>query len=141
MYVTLSWKKQINFKAQPLMFLDLARKKQINFKAQPLMFLDLASRIKSLHSTLEQYLQKTERNLPSLVSILNSFANGHFLKVVIDKVSFLPSGIIFSSGSWRNRKNYVPCKLIYNKLEKYLALSISKNIYFIYKKFRFFNGK
>ena len=69
------------------MHVTLSRKKQIDFKADRLMFLDLASRMKSLYSTSVQHLLKAERSFPSSVSILKSFANGHFLKVVIDTVS------------------------------------------------------
>ena len=73
------------------------RKKKIDFKAEP-------SHMQSLYSTLEHYLHKANRTFLSLVSILKSFVNGHFLKVVIDMVSFLPSDI-FSSGSLRKRNN------------------------------------
>ena len=107
------------------------KKKKIDFKAEP-------SRMQSLHSTSEQYLHKADRTFPSSVSILKTFANGHFLKVVMDTVSFLPSDI-FSSGSLSKRNSKVLRK--YYILEKYLSLSIYKNIYFIHIKFRFFNGK
>ena len=60
-------------------------KEKNDFKAEPLMFLDHASHMKSLYSTSEQYcLKQRERTFPSFVSILKSFTNGHFLKVVID---------------------------------------------------------
>ena len=62
--------------------------KQINFKAEPLMFLNLASCMKLLFFILEQYLHKADRTFLSSASILKSFANGHFLKVVIDIYSF-----------------------------------------------------
>ena len=58
--------------------------KQINFKAEPLVFLNLASCMKLLSFTLEQYLHKADRTFLSSASVLKSFANGHFLKVVID---------------------------------------------------------
>ena len=62
------------------------KKKKKDFKAEPLMFLDHASHMKSLYSTSEQYfLKQRERTFPSFVSILKSFTNGHFLKVVIDQ--------------------------------------------------------
>ena len=78
-------------------FLGKKKKKKIDFKAEP-------PHMQSLYSTLEHYLHKANGTFPSLVSILKSFSNGHFLKVVIDTVSFLPSGI-FSSGSLRKRNN------------------------------------
>ena len=59
------------------------------------MFLDLESRMKSMYSTSEQYVLKAERTFSSWISILKSFANSHFLKVVIGTVSFLPSDIFF----------------------------------------------
>ena len=37
------------------MYVTLSRKKQVDFKAESLMFLDLASRMKSLYSISEQY--------------------------------------------------------------------------------------
>ena len=80
------------------------KEKKIDFKAEPLMFLDLASHMKSLYFTSKQYLHKVERTVPSLVSILKLFANGHFLKAVIDRASVLPL-LIFSSGSQSKRKN------------------------------------
>ena len=55
---------------------------------------------------MERYLHKAERTLPSSVSILKSFANGHFLKVVIDTVSFLPSDIfLLGSGGKESIKS------------------------------------
>ena len=55
------------------------------------MFLNLASHMKLL--LLHKYyhklvLHKEEITFTSSVSILKSFANDHFLKVVIDTVSF-----------------------------------------------------
>ena len=85
-----------------------SHEKKIDFKAEPLMFLDLASRIKCLASRVVFHfgakIRKGERTLPSSVSILKSVTNGNFLKVVIDTVSSQPSNI-FSSGSRRKRKN------------------------------------
>ena len=67
------------------------------------MFLDLNSRVKSLHPTSDQYLHKAERSFPSSVSILTSFANGHFSKVVIDTVSFLPPDFFLLSLAGKER--------------------------------------
>ena len=115
---------------------NIFSKKTIDFKAEPLMFLDLASCMKSLYSISQQYLHKAERTFPSSVSILKSFANGHFLKVAINTVSLLSSDI-FSPKSWRERNNQVPCKY-YNKLEKYLSLSIYiKTLLYTHKNFVF----
>ena len=69
-------------------YVTLSRKKQTDFKPECLMFLDLASCMKLLYFTSEQYLHKAERAFPYSVSILKSFVNGHFLKVVINMVSF-----------------------------------------------------
>ena len=69
------------------MYVTLSQKKQIDFNAESLMFLDLASCMKSLYSILEQYCIK-QRDFPSAVSILKSLANGHIFKVVIDPASF-----------------------------------------------------
>ena len=104
------------------MYVTLSRKKQTDFKAEPLMFLELASRMKS-YSTSEQYLRKAERAFPSSVSILKSFANGHFLEVVIDTLSFLTIGHIFF---WvlQEKKELSPSQILYNKLEKYLPLRL-----------------
>ena len=52
----------------------------------------------------EAILHKAERTFLSLVSILMSLTDGHF--VVIDTVSFKPLDT-FSSGSQRKRKNEV----------------------------------
>ena len=65
--------------------------KKIDFKAEPLMFLDLASCIKCLASGIVFHfgakMRKAEKTLPSSVSILKSVTNRNFLKVVIDTVS------------------------------------------------------
>ena len=61
-----------------------SHEKKIDFKAEPLMFLDLASRV-VFHFGAK--ICKGERTLPSSVSILKSVTNGDFLKVVIDTVS------------------------------------------------------
>ena len=39
------------------------------------------------------------------------------------------------------KKQLSPSQILYNKLEKYLSLSIYKNIYFTHLKLRFFDGK
>ena len=101
--------KKLKFLHDGQMYLDECnffskKEKKIDFKAEPLMFLDLASHMKSLYFTSKQYLHKVERTAPSLVSILKLFAYGHFLKAVIDRVSVLPL-LIFSSGSQSKRKN------------------------------------
>ena len=78
-------------------------KKQISFKVE-------SSCMQLLYSTLEQYLHKADRTFLSSVSILKSFADGHFLKVIIDTVSFLQLDIfwvfecvwpICRVGTWR----------------------------------------
>ena len=104
-----SGEKKLKFLHDGQMYLDECnffskKEKKIDFKAEPLMFLDLASHMKSLYFTLKQYLHKVERTVPSLVSILKLFVNGHFLKAVIDRASVLPL-LIFSSGSQSKRKN------------------------------------
>ena len=77
------------------MYVIFSCKKQIDFKAEPLMFLDLASCMKSLYSTSEQYLHKAERTFPSSVSFLKSFANGHCFKSGDRYGFFLTIGYIF----------------------------------------------
>ena len=104
-----SGEKKLKFLHDGQMYLDECnffskKKKKNDFKAEPLMLLDLASHMKSLYFTSKQYLHKEERTVPSLVSILKLFANGHFLKAVIDRASVLPL-LIFFSGSQSKRKN------------------------------------
>ena len=104
-----SGKKKLKFLHDGQMYLDECnffskKKKKNDFKTEPLMLLDLVSHMKSLYFTSKQYLHKVERTVPSLVSILKLFANGHFLKAVIDRASVLPL-LIFSSGSQSKRKN------------------------------------
>ena len=109
------------------MNVTFSQKKKIDFKAEPLMLLDLSSHMKSLYFTLKQYLHKVERTVPSLVSILKLFANGHFLKAVIDRASVLPL-LIFSSGSQSKRKNQVPRKYYMINM-KNICLSPSKKTF------------
>ena len=103
-FVKRSWSFYMMGKCTLMNVYNIFSKKTIDFKAEPLMFLDLASCMKSLYSISQQYLHKAERTFPSSVSILKSFANGHFLKVAINTVSLLSSDI-FSPKSWRERNN------------------------------------
>ena len=73
--------------------------------------------MKLLYSTSEQYLHKAERTLPSLLLILRSFRNGHYLKVVIDGDRydfFLSMRHIFFWFSEEN-KELSPSQMVYNK--------------------------
>ena len=53
---------------------------------------------------------------------------------------FLTLGHIFFWVS-EEKKQVIPTQILYNKLEKYLSLSIYKNIYSIHIKFRFSQWK
>ena len=106
-------------------------KKQIDFKAKPLMFLDLASPMKSLYSTSQQYLHKTERTFPSSVSFLKSFANGYFFRDTWS-IRFLSNN--------QKKKEWSPLLILYNKLEE-ICLSIYKDIHFMHIRFYYFTWK
>ena len=100
------------------------------------MFLDLASHMKSMYSTLELYLHRTGRTFPSSVSVLNSFANEPFFKSGDRYGFFFTVKHIFFWFS-EEKKELSPSQILYNKFEKYLSLSIYRNICFIQIKFCF----
>ena len=79
------------------------------------------------------YLDRAERTFPPSVSILKSFANGNFLKLVIDMVFFLPQIYFLLGVGGKERITLSPSQVLYNKLDKYLSLSIYENIYLIHK--------
>ena len=85
--------------------------------------------MQSLYSTSKQYLHKADRTFPSLDLILKSFANGHFLKVMTDTVSFSPLDIFIFFWVFEEKKQLSTSQILYNKLEKYLSIQ------------NFFNGK
>ena len=92
--------------------------------------------MKSLFSNLEQHLQ----TFPSSVSVLKVIREWPFFKYS-DRYSFfltIEHNLFWVSEEW---KELSPSQILYNELEKYLSLSIYKNLYFIRIKFRFFNGK
>ena len=89
--------------------------------------------MKSLFSTLEQYFQKAERTLPSSVSILKVIREWPFFKSGDRYSFFLTIGHIFFWVSEETEK-LSPLQILYNKLEKYLSLSVYKNISFIQRK-------
>ena len=121
------------------MYVTLSRKKQINFNAERKMFLDLASHMKSMYSTLELYLHRAGRTFPSSVSVLNSCANEPFFKSG-DRYGFFFTVKHIFFWFLEEKKELSPSQILYNKLEKYLSLSIYRNICFIHIKFHFSMG-
>ena len=80
-------------------------KKQINFEADPSMFLGLASRMKSLCSTSENLFGLSRENIPTLGFNSEVIHKWQFFKIG-DRYGFFLTIDIFSSGCRRERKNY-----------------------------------